>query len=566
MLPGGRLTVEDAYAYAKFARVALGTNDIDFRARPLSAEETRLPRRARRRRDARDVVLRRRSKRRRRCCSSASSRRRSPRSSSCGCARPRAHGAAQGLVASRRSPSRGLDKLDGTAACRRVPGGEADALASLDADGRRRALRGDGALILVGERLATSPGALSAAAALADRTGARLAWVPRRAGERGAVDAGACPPCCPAASGRRRRGRAPRSSAVWGADRCPTRPAATPTAILQAAAEGALAALVVGGVDPADLADPALAAEALDARRLRGQPGGAAQRGHRARRRGAPGRAGGREGRPLRQLGRPAPPVRPDDHGHRRDDRRPGARRARRRARRRPRAAAPSRPRAPSCCARRGRHRAPRSGRRRGCRGHAGARRGACSPPGTSCIDAGSLQDGDDHLAGTAKPRARPGSRRRPPPSSASPTATGHGQHRARRDHAAGRASSDMPDGVVWLPTNAPRLAVRRTLRRRRRRDGQADSGRCASRSSSVDGAQTVMATHRVLAAQNLPGFGDQPVWLVLIKVVARLRVPGRHDAVRDRVRAQGRRPDAEPHRPEPGRPVGHRCSRWPTA
>ena len=39
VLPGGRVTAEDAYAYAKFARVALGTNDVDFRARPLSAEE-----------------------------------------------------------------------------------------------------------------------------------------------------------------------------------------------------------------------------------------------------------------------------------------------------------------------------------------------------------------------------------------------------------------------------------------------------------------------------------------------------------------------------------------------
>src|SRR3954451_11089771 len=39
VLTGGRLTVEDAYAYAKFARVVLGTNDIDFRARPHSAEE-----------------------------------------------------------------------------------------------------------------------------------------------------------------------------------------------------------------------------------------------------------------------------------------------------------------------------------------------------------------------------------------------------------------------------------------------------------------------------------------------------------------------------------------------
>ena len=39
VLVGGRLTVEDAYAYAKFARVALGTNDVDFRARVHSDEE-----------------------------------------------------------------------------------------------------------------------------------------------------------------------------------------------------------------------------------------------------------------------------------------------------------------------------------------------------------------------------------------------------------------------------------------------------------------------------------------------------------------------------------------------
>src|SRR5260370_5585300 len=39
VLTGGRLTLEDAYAYAKFARVALDTNDIDMRARPHSAEE-----------------------------------------------------------------------------------------------------------------------------------------------------------------------------------------------------------------------------------------------------------------------------------------------------------------------------------------------------------------------------------------------------------------------------------------------------------------------------------------------------------------------------------------------
>ena len=40
VLTGGRVTGEDAYAYAKFTRMVLGTNDIDLRARPHSAEET----------------------------------------------------------------------------------------------------------------------------------------------------------------------------------------------------------------------------------------------------------------------------------------------------------------------------------------------------------------------------------------------------------------------------------------------------------------------------------------------------------------------------------------------
>ncbi|OZB48497.1 MAG: NADH-quinone oxidoreductase subunit G, partial [Cellulomonas sp. 14-74-6] len=39
VLPGGRVTLEDAYAYSKFARTVLRTNDVDHRARPFSAEE-----------------------------------------------------------------------------------------------------------------------------------------------------------------------------------------------------------------------------------------------------------------------------------------------------------------------------------------------------------------------------------------------------------------------------------------------------------------------------------------------------------------------------------------------
>ena len=39
VLPGGRVTFEDAYAYQKFARVVLGTNDVDARTRIASDEE-----------------------------------------------------------------------------------------------------------------------------------------------------------------------------------------------------------------------------------------------------------------------------------------------------------------------------------------------------------------------------------------------------------------------------------------------------------------------------------------------------------------------------------------------
>jgi NADH-quinone oxidoreductase subunit G len=55
------------------------------------------------------------------------------------------------------------------------------------------ALREPGAVLMVGERAATSPGLLSWVARTASETGAKLAWVPRRAGERGALDAGLLP-------------------------------------------------------------------------------------------------------------------------------------------------------------------------------------------------------------------------------------------------------------------------------------------------------------------------------------------------------------------------------------
>ncbi len=124
------------------------------------------------------------------------------------------------------------------------------------------ALSAPGALILAGERLASAPGALTAATALAAKTGAKLAWIPRRAGELGAIDAGALPTLLP--GGRAVNDDAARVEVerVWGAT-VPAIAGRSADQILAAASTGALSALVVGGVDPGDFADPRAALMAL---------------------------------------------------------------------------------------------------------------------------------------------------------------------------------------------------------------------------------------------------------------------------------------------------------------
>ncbi|MGN6245627.1 MAG: molybdopterin dinucleotide binding domain-containing protein, partial [Motilibacteraceae bacterium] len=121
------------------------------------------------------------------------------------------------------------------------------------------------AVILVGERLATSPGALSAAAEVAAKTGARLAWVPRRAGDRGAVETGCLPNLLP--GGRPVADAAARvdAGAAWGVESLPAQPGRDVEGILAAAAAGELGGLVVGGVDPYDLSDPQAALQAVRA-------------------------------------------------------------------------------------------------------------------------------------------------------------------------------------------------------------------------------------------------------------------------------------------------------------
>ncbi len=258
VLPGGRLTEEDAYAYSKFARIALGTNDIDYRSRPASAEELAFL--------AAHVV-------------GATPQHVSYDSLETAPAvllvgfepeeespivflrlrKAVANGAKVYAVAATASP--GLRKL-GATLLQTLPGGEGMAIDLLDG-AVTKAMFSSGALILVGERLASVPGAFSTTAALAARTGAKLAWVPRRAGERGALDAGAVPTLLPGGrlvSDARHRAEV---EAVWGYE-LPTAAGRDVDAILRAAADGSVAALVVGSVDPADFADPALAAQAFE--------------------------------------------------------------------------------------------------------------------------------------------------------------------------------------------------------------------------------------------------------------------------------------------------------------
>jgi NADH-quinone oxidoreductase subunit G len=259
VLTGGRLTVEDAYAYAKFARMALGTNDIDFRARPLSSEETDFL--ASTVAGVSDVTY--------------EDVENAPSAVVVGLEpeeecpilflRMRKGHNRRKLQVTAIAPylSRGFTKLGATLVAA-APGEEGRLLA--DDAAVAGALSAPGSLLIVGERLAEVPGGLSAAAALAARTGARLAWVPRRAGDRGAVDAGCLPNLLP--GGRPVTDPAARAeiSLAWNveAGALPSAAGRDTDAIIAAASDGVLGGLLVAGVDPGDLADPRMAELALD--------------------------------------------------------------------------------------------------------------------------------------------------------------------------------------------------------------------------------------------------------------------------------------------------------------
>ena len=258
VLVGGRVTAEDAYAYAKFARIVLNTNDIDFRARQHSAEEAEFL--------ASHVAGQ-------PMTVTYSDLEKAPavllaglepeEESSIVFLRLRKAVRKRGLQVLSIAPfaTRSLKKLSGRL-IRTAPNGEAAALDALADD---ELLTMPGSVILVGERLAASPGAMSAAARLAHTTGARLAWIPRRAGERGALEAGAAPNLLPGgrpvqdASARRQM------AAAWNVDELPAATGRDTTAILQAARAGELGALLIGGVELADLPDPDEALAAIEA-------------------------------------------------------------------------------------------------------------------------------------------------------------------------------------------------------------------------------------------------------------------------------------------------------------
>lgn len=213
VLTGGRVTLEDAHAYASFARDVLGTNDVDFRARAVSNEETAFLANhvVNKSLDvtygdleaAKSVLL-----------VSFEPEDESPivflR------LRKAALSGTTKVFAVAPYTSAGLAKMKGTL----LVAGPRDEVSVIESAASH--LTSD-SVILVGERAAQTPGALAAVVELAAKTGAKLAWIPRRAGERGALDAGLLP-----IDGRN-------------------------TSEIVAATGSAIKGLVVGGVSPEDV-------------------------------------------------------------------------------------------------------------------------------------------------------------------------------------------------------------------------------------------------------------------------------------------------------------------------
>jgi NADH-quinone oxidoreductase subunit G len=267
VLTGGRLTLEDAYSYSKFARAVLGSNNIDFRARQHSSEEADFLAHAvagtgrgvsfADLEDASSVLL---------VCLEPEE------EAGMIFLRLRKAFRKKHLTSWTLAPyaSNGARKM-GARLIPCLPGDEPAVLDQIDAEARsdddhlaETTLEAN-SVILVGERAAGLSGTFSACLRLAERTGARLAWVPRRAGDRGALEAGCLPNLLP--GGRPVSDPAARvdTQTTWGVESLPSLEGRDADEILIAAGDRELEALVVAGVDPNDFVDPHAALEGLEA-------------------------------------------------------------------------------------------------------------------------------------------------------------------------------------------------------------------------------------------------------------------------------------------------------------
>jgi NADH-quinone oxidoreductase subunit G len=263
ILAGGRLTDEDAFALSKLARVGFGTNDLDHRpsggwdvppdvervaaaGMPVSYGDV----------ERAGVIL----------VVGLDSREELP-ILHLRIRKAARRGARVVVIHPRRTA---LADVAEHVLCR--PGREADVLEQLlGAHGEDTALgraadalgaaRGN-AVVLAGPRLATSVGAVSMAVTVATSVGGGFAFLPRRAGDRGALRAGVHPALLP--GGRRvdgsERGEV---EAAWGSE-LPAEPGRDTAGILEAAARRELEVLYLVGVDPlADFPDADLARRAV---------------------------------------------------------------------------------------------------------------------------------------------------------------------------------------------------------------------------------------------------------------------------------------------------------------
>ena len=238
VLVGGRVTVEDAYGYSKFARVALNTNNIDFRARTHSSEELEFlastPTTATYKdidkadhvvlinfepEDESPIIFLRIYKQVKKRAIKVSS------------------------IAA--FASRGSQKLNANL-IKTATGAEVAAINSITGLSSK-------SVVLVGERTVETPEALSAVAKIIATSGAKLGWIPRRAGEMGALSAGAVPNLLPGNRPLDNASARVDIATVWGSESLPTSTGMSTIEIINSD----LQAVVVGGVDPMDISPDA---------------------------------------------------------------------------------------------------------------------------------------------------------------------------------------------------------------------------------------------------------------------------------------------------------------------